>query len=100
MCTGDSMKNNVSLTTRAKDYTPSKEKVDDSPPNLVQPSPSNPPINGPLHIERPSLDTVLRPPKGVVKKSSFNPHARVAQNYSIIEYLAQAPSAMSSLEVL
>jgi hypothetical protein len=51
MCTGDSMKNNVALTTRAKDYTPSKEKVDDSPPDLVQPSPPNPPINGPLHIE-------------------------------------------------
>jgi hypothetical protein len=32
--------------------------------------------------------------------SSFNPHACVAQNYSIVEYLAQAPSAMSALEVL
>jgi hypothetical protein len=78
MCTGDSTKNNVTLTTRDKDYTPSKEKVDDLPPDLVQPSPPNPPTNGPLHIERPSLDTVLRPPKGVVKKSAFNPHARAA----------------------
>jgi hypothetical protein len=59
MCTSDSTKNNVTLTTRAKDYTPSKEKVDNSPPDLVQPSPPNPPTNGPLHIERPSLDTVL-----------------------------------------
>jgi hypothetical protein len=39
MCTGDSKKDNVALTTRAKDYTPSKEKVDDLPPDLVQPSP-------------------------------------------------------------
>jgi hypothetical protein len=100
MCTGDSTKNNVTLTTRAKDYTPSKEKVDDLPPDLVQPSPPNPSTNGPLHIEWPSLDTVLRPPKGVVKKSAFNPHARAAQNYSIVEDLAQAPSAMSALEVL
>jgi hypothetical protein len=100
MCTGDSTKNNVALTTRAKDYTPSKEKVDDSPLDLVQPSPPNPPTNGPLHLERPSLDTVLRPPKGVIKKSAFNPHARAAQNYSIVEDLAQAPSAMSALEVL
>jgi hypothetical protein len=101
MCTGDSTKNNVALTTRAKDYTPSKEKVDDLPPDLVQPSPPNPPTNGPLHIERPNLDTVIRPPpKGVVKKSAFNPHARAAQNYSIVEDLAQAPSAMSALEVL
>jgi hypothetical protein len=100
MCTGDSTKNDITLTTRAKDYTPSKEKVDDLTPDLVQPSPPNPPTNGPLHIERPSLDTVLRPPKGVVKKSAFNPHARAAQNYSIVEDLAQAPLAMSSLEVL
>jgi hypothetical protein len=100
MCTGDSTKNNIALTTRAKDYTPSKEKVDDLPPDLVQPPPPNPPTNGPLHLERPSLDTVLRPPKGVVKKSAFNPHARAAQNYSIVEDLAQAPSTMSALEVL
>jgi hypothetical protein len=30
----------------------------------------------------------------------FNPHTRAAQNYSIVEDLAQAPSAMSSLKVL
>jgi hypothetical protein len=30
----------------------------------------------------------------------FNPNARAAQNYSIVEGLAQAPSAMSALEVL
>jgi hypothetical protein len=51
MCTSDSKKDNVALTTRAKDYTPSKEKVDDLPPDLVQPSPPNPPTNGPLHLE-------------------------------------------------
>jgi hypothetical protein len=101
MCTVDSKKDNVALTTRAKDYTPSKKKVDDLPPDLVQPSPPNPPTNGPLHLERPSLDTIIRPPsKGVIKKSAFNPHARVAQNYSIVEDLAQAPSVMSALEVL
>jgi hypothetical protein len=44
---------------------------------------------------------VIRPPpKGVIRKSSFNPHARAAQNYNIVEDLAQAPSAMSALEVL
>jgi hypothetical protein len=101
MCTGDSTKDNVALTTRAKDYTPSKEKVDDLPPDMVQPSPPNPLINSPLHLERPNLDTAIRPPeKGVVKKSAFNPHARAAQNYSIVKYLAQAPSTMSALEVL
>jgi hypothetical protein len=101
MCTGDSKKDYVTLTTRAKDYTPSKEKVDDSPPDLVQPSPPNPPTTGPLHLERPNLDTVIRPPpKGVIKKLAFNPHACAAQNYIIVEDLAQEPSAMSALEVL
>jgi hypothetical protein len=101
MCTSDSKQSNVALTTRAKDYSPSKEKVDDLPPSLVQPSPMTPPTNGPLHLERPSLDTVLQPPpKGVVRKSAFNPHARASQNYNIVEDLAQAPSAMSALEVL
>ena len=101
MCTGDSKKNDITLTTPAKDYPSSKEKVDVIPPSLVQPSPMTPPTNSPLHLERPSLDTVLRPPsKGVAQKSSFNPHACVAQNYSIVEDLAQAPSTMSALEVL
>jgi hypothetical protein len=36
----------------------------------------------------------------VVRKSSFNPHVCATQNYSIVEDLAQAPSAMSALEVL
>jgi hypothetical protein len=68
---------------------------------LVSTSPPNPPTTGPLHLKRPNLDTVIRPPpKGVVKKLAFNPHARAAQNYSIVEDLAQAPSAMSALEVL
>jgi hypothetical protein len=59
MCTVNSKQNDIALTTRTKDYFPSKEKVDDLPPSLVQPSPMNPPTNGPLHLERMSLDTVL-----------------------------------------
>ena len=41
-----------------------------------------------------------RPPKGVLSKSKHSPNARSAQNYSIVEYLAQAPCAMSDLDVL
>jgi hypothetical protein len=79
MCTGDSQQHKIALTTQAKDYSPSKEKVDDLPTSLVQPSPTTPPTNGPLHLERPSLDTVLQPPpKGIVQKLAFNPHAHVA----------------------
>jgi hypothetical protein len=93
MCTGDSKKNEVAIATRAKDYSLLKEKVDDIPPSLVQPSPPTSPPNGPLHLKQPGLDTFLfPPPKGIVRKSVFNPHARAAQNYNIVEDLAQAPS--------
>jgi hypothetical protein len=101
MSTNDSKKSDITLTTRAKYYSPSKEKVDVIPPSLVQPSPTTPPTNSPLHLKRLSLNTILcPPPKGVVWKSAFNPHVCAAQNYNIVEDLAQAPSAMSSLEVL
>jgi hypothetical protein len=101
MCIGNSTKNNVAITTRAKYYYPSKEKFDTLPPSLVQPPPSTSPPNGPLHLERWSSDIVLRPPrKSVVHKSSFNTHARASQNYNIVEDLVQAPSTMSTLEVL
>ena len=36
----------------------------------------------------------------MLSKSKHNPNAREAQNYSIVEDLAQAPCAMSALEVL
>jgi hypothetical protein len=101
MCTSDSKKNDITLTTRAKDYPSSKEKVDAIPPSLVQPSPTTPPTNGPLHLKGLILDIVLRPPpKGVVRKSSFNPHAHASQNYSIVEDQAQSPFVMSTLEFL
>jgi hypothetical protein len=101
MCTGDSKNNDITLTTRAKDYSSSKEKVDDIPPLLVQPPPSNSPPNSPLHLEQLSPDALIYPPpKGIVRKSTFNPHVHVAQNYSIGEDLAQASSAMSALKVL
>jgi len=40
------------------------------------------------------------PAKGILQKSAFNPHARVAQNYNIVEDLVVSPSVMSALEVL
>jgi hypothetical protein len=38
--------------------------------------------------------------KGAFKKDSHNLNARATHNYSVVEYLAQTPCAMSSLEVL
>jgi hypothetical protein len=51
MCTCDSKKKEVVVTTRAKDYSPLKEKVDHSPPLLAQSPPQTSPPNGPLHLK-------------------------------------------------
>jgi hypothetical protein len=54
----------------------------------------------PLHIEKTSGETMTCIPKGAFTKSSHNPNARAAQNYSVVEDLSQSPCAMSSLKVL
>ena len=47
------------------------------------------PVSGPLQIERPSTEPIVRPPyKGVIHKSSYNPNACAAQHYSIFDDLA------------
>ena len=43
---------------------------------------------------------ILRPPKNTLQKDVFNPNARAAQFYNVVEDLTQAPCAMSTLEVL
>jgi hypothetical protein len=54
----------------------------------------------PLQIENTLGETMTRIPKSAFKKSSHNPNARAAQNYSVVEDLSQTPCAMSALEVL
>ena len=43
---------------------------------------------------------ILHPPKSTLRKVVFNPNARAAQFYNVVEDLAQAACAMSTLEVL
>lgn len=43
---------------------------------------------------------MTRIPKGEFKKSSHNPNARVAHNYSTVEDFSQTPCVMFALEVL
>ena len=85
----------IHISTWAKEYSSHTRKELEVP--------SSAPLSsfGTLHIERPSTETIPQPPpKGVLWKSSYNPNARAAQHYGIVEDLAQAPSAMSALEVL
>lgn len=90
----------ISVATLSKYYQTPQKKIMEKQANDM-PSTCTPPSFGPLHIERPNKESILQPPpKGVHRKSSYNLNIRVAQNYSIVEDLTQAPSVMSSLEVI
>ena len=89
----------VNLNTRSHSYDPPPEnKSDEFPPE--KPSTSTPPPSNGLHIEKPIPKEIFRPPKGTLRKSIINPNACASQYYNIVEDLAQAPCAMSALEVL
>ena len=90
-----SKQQNDALITRNKDY--GNPQVSNNKDN-DQPSISTTTLTEVVPPIVPEL--TIKPPKGVVHKSKFNPHARVAQHYNIVEDLAQSPSAMSTLEVL
>jgi hypothetical protein len=81
----------IGLFTRVKNYD-----IYDLPKD--QPSTSQ--SNDPLNIEKAILEPFPQPPKGAPHWNFYNPNARAAQHYSIVEDLAQAPCAMSALEVL
>jgi hypothetical protein len=80
----------IDIATRSQDYGSSKAST------ILEAPPSPPEMN--LQIEKP--EPPPRIPKGVFKRSTHNPNAKSAQNYSIIEDLGQTPCAMSALEVL
>ena len=87
----------ISVTTRSKDYNESRQ----APGKAVANGPPPPPVSGSWEIEKPTPEPVVKPPsKGVLRRSSYNPNARASQHYNMVEDLAQAPSAMSALEVL
>ena len=83
------MGSNIDVATRSRDYGEAETSKDKAVPGSTD-----------LHIERPSVETIPRMPKGSAKRATINPNARAAQNYSIVEDLAQSPCAMSALEVL
>ena len=95
------MMSHVRIATRSRDYD-SKSLVDGKEAKSSHSNPStSAPGSDPLQIEKPNPDLVIKPPtKGVLRKFAFNPHARAAQNYNIVEDLAISPSVMSALEVL
>lgn len=84
------MGSHVNVATRSCDYGEAETSKDKSILRTMDP----------LHIEQPSIESIPRIQKGFSKCATINPNARAAQNYSIVEDLAQSPCAMSALEVL
>jgi hypothetical protein len=82
-----------------------RENTYDTPPGvqtngmaIEQPSTyTPPPYSNLLYIDKTTFDALLRAPKRVIQEETFNPNSHTTQNYNIIEYLVQAPCAMSSL---
>ena len=96
------MMSHVGIVTRSQDYG-TNNPVDgkEAESSNSNPSTTPPPRSTPLQIEKPNPNLVTKlPAKGIFRKSTFNPCAKGAQNYNIVEDLAIAPSTMSALEVL
>ena len=67
----------ISLQSRSHNYDkPADKKEDnyssDKAPPIGSPASSS---NGPLTIEKPKLDMILRPPNSTLRKEIFNPNA-------------------------
>ena len=95
------MMSHVRIATRSQ-YYGSKSLVGGKEAESSNSNPSTLTLGSdPLQIEKPNPGLVIKPPsKGILRKSAFNPHARAAKNYNIVEDIAISPLAMSALEVL
>ena len=84
----------VLLQTHSRQYNaPSK-----SPPIPLETTPA--PTGPPLMIPHPNTETPLRIPCIPLCRNVYNPQARAAHNYSLVDDLAQSPATMLVLEVL
>ena len=85
----------IDLAMQAKNY----EKQPKGESSTHADSPSIPQSNGPLTFEKTTFEALSCPSKGTLQRT-HNLNERAAQHYNIVEDLAQAPCAMSTLEVL
>ena len=80
----------ISLQTRIQSYDKLPDKKEDNSSSGKAPSTGSPESSStvPLTIEKPTLNMVLCPPKSTLRKVVFNPNARAAQFFNVIEDLA------------
>jgi hypothetical protein len=84
----------ILLQTRNRQYHTPTESTPISPETNLAPT------GPPLVIPRPSSEPPLHIPHIPLCWNVHNPQARAAHNYSLVDNLAQSPTAMSVLEVL
>ena len=94
--------NTISLQTRSQchDKPTNKNEDNSSSGKATSTGSLDSSSTVPLTIEKPTLDMILCPPKSTLRKVVFNPNARAAQFYNVVEDITQEPCAMSTLEVL
>lgn len=84
MLSSSKLKFDVMAATHNKDYgnvNAANNQATDQPTNST-PSSSN-------HVPPPvPIELTIKPPKGVIHKTAFNPHLRATRNYNVIEELA------------
>jgi hypothetical protein len=84
----------VFLQTRSRQYsaTPESDPTTSNASLVI--------IGPPLMIPLPNTDPPLHIPHIPLHKNVHNPQARVAHNYSLVDDLAQSPTAMSVFQFL
>jgi hypothetical protein len=84
----------ILLQTRNHQYSMPPE----STPTTLETLPAT--VGQPFMISRPNAEPIPRIPHMPLRRNVHNPHARAAHNYSLVDDLAQSPTAMFVLEVL
>ena len=79
----------IHLQNQSQNYDKLADKKEDQSSSGKVPSTSSPESLStvPLSIKKPTLDMILRPPKSTLRKVVFNPNARAAQFYNVVEDL-------------
>ena len=87
----------INLQTRSRQYNkPPTTSVPEPPPSVSTEPLSTP--NGPLQIPQPKVEVCTKIPKGPLRRNVSS--RKAIHSYSIIDDLAQSPTAISMLEIL
>ena len=89
----------IHLQTRSHNYDKPADQKEDQSSSGKAPSTSSLKSSStvPLSIDKTTLDMILCPPKSTLRKAIFNPNARAAQFYNVVEDLDFYPRSAPKL---